>query len=250
MSVYMFAIYQYKQVANYWQQGYITLKVLNIDDNLKAELNKELSFVISQYHMNYCSADEIYNYIKLRNPQFISKTSMKYSYDLFSVLELLFADFYQFQRPLISSLDAKFETGDEILSKYLESKTIVKLSSLRKFLDNKIVDKRFTIHEIIFDKYNEFIVIDQDTMICKENFNITEKELIRLDIIIGMSLEQKDKVDIQKDIVEKYYFTEIARFKMNRYLLFGIINTFLHDKYDIVMETAMFRHGLFSVKRR
>jgi hypothetical protein len=65
-----------------------------------------------------------------------------------------------------------------------------------------------------------------------------------------MALEQKDKIDIQNDIVEKYYFTEIARMKTNRYLLFGIINTFLHDKYEIVMETVMFRHGQFSVKRR
>lgn len=250
MSVFMSAIYQYKNVAYYWQQGYITLKALHIDDNLKAELNKYLSIVIAQYHMNYCSADEIYNFIKIHNPQFINEASMKYSYDLFSVLELLFTGIYQFKRPLIGNLDVKFETGDETLSKYLESKTIVKLSSLRRFLDNKIVDKYFTIHGIIFDKYNEFVVVDQDTMIRKENLNISDREIVRLDLIIEMVLEQKHKIDIQKDIVEEYYFTEIARIKTNRYLLFGIINTFLHDKYEILMETIMFRYGQFSVKRR
>ena len=86
-------------------------------------------------------------------------------------------------------------------------------------------------------------------MIRKENLNLNERELVRLDVIIEMLLEQKASIDIQEDIVNKFYFTEIAKMKTNRYLLFGIVNTFLHDKYVIKMETPIFRNGQFTIER-
>ena len=250
MSVLMSAMYNYKNVAYYWEKGYITLKSLNISDEQKEKLKQYISIVISQYQLGYCSADEIFNFIKTNDPHFIESTKMNYSYDLFSVLEAMLSNDYKFKRPLIGMLNHEFKSGAETLSKYLSSKTIVKLTSLRRFLDNKIIDRYYTIRDILDEKYNEFVVVDQDTMIRKENLNINEKELVRLDAIIEMLLEQKNKISIQDDIVSKYYFTELAKMKVNRYLLYGIVNTFFHDKYLLVMDTAVFRNGQFSIEKR
>ena len=249
-SVFMSAIYDYKETAYYWQQGYITLKALNVSEEAKNKLKQYLSTVITQYHLNYCSADEIFNFVKIQMPAFISETKMKYSYDLFSVLELLFGSEFKFKRPLIGNKNSEFESGAETLSKYLESKILVRLSSLRRFLDSKIVSRYYTIHEILEEKHNEFVVTDQDTMVRKERFEITEKELIRLDVVLEMLLEEKEQIDIQEDIVDKCYFTEIAKIKCNRYLVFGVINTFFHDKYVIKLETPIFRNGQFTVKKK
>ena len=250
MSVLMSAMYNYKNVAYYWEKGYITLKSLNISEAQKEKIKQYISVVISQYQLGYCSADEIFNFVKTNDPNFIESTKMNYSYDLFSVLEAMFSSEYTFKRPLIGMINCEFKSGAETLSKYLSSKTIVKLSSLRKFLDNKIVDRYYTIRDILDEKYNEFVAVDQDTMVRKENLNINEKELVRLDAIIEMLLEQNDKISIQDDIVSKYYFTELAKMKVNRYLIYGVVNTFFHDKYSLTMDTAIFRNGQFSIEKR
>ena len=253
MSVFMTALYEVGGTAYYWQQGYLNVKNLVISEETKLKLRQLLNLLIGQYHMEYCSADEIFNLVDIQMHDFIINSGMKYSYDLFSVLQVLFAGEYKFKRPLIGSKDAVFENSLEIIDGYLASRNTVKFDKMRKFVDTKTghnADVYVTVFEIIKNKWNEFVAIDSDTMVRKETINITEREIVRLDVIIEMILEQKDKVFIKEDLFEKFYFTEIAKMKVNTYILMGLVNTFLHDKYEIIMESKMYKNGSFSIKMK
>ena len=37
---------------------------------------------------------------------------------------------------------------------------------------------------------------------------------------------------------------------VNKYLVFGLVNTYLHDKYEVCMDSRMYKHGDFSITNR
>lgn len=252
-SVFISALYEAGGTAYYWRQGYVNVNSLNISEEDKNKLRQLVSFLIGQYHNEYCSANEIFNLVNIQMHEFIIVHGMKYSYDLFSVLQVLFADEFKFQRPLIGSMNAVFETKYEILDGYLATKNIVNLTKLRKFIDSKIANKTtnyYTIYDIIIDKWNEFVPIDVDTIVSKESLNVSEKELTRLDVIIEMLLEEKNILNIEEDIVNKFIFKELAGIQTNRYLVFGLVNTYFRDKYSVYEETKHYRGGTFYIKTK
>ncbi len=253
MSVFMSAIYEVGNLAYFWQQGYIHMSKFNISDVEKASLKQLIDYRINQYHMEYCSADEIFELVNIQMHAFVERCGMKYSYDLFSVLQILFANEYKFKRPLLGSKDAVFETSSEIIDGYLASKNIVKFDKLRKYVDAKTghnADVYVTVFEILKNKWNEFVAIDSNTMFRKEIVNISDREIIRLDVIIEMLLEEKETINIEEDIVQRFFFKELAKMPVNKYLVFGLVNTYLHDKYEACMDSKMYKHGDFSITNR
>ena len=252
-SVFMSAIYEVGGLAYYWMQGYIGVDKLNISEEDKAKLKQLIEYLIAQYHMEYCSADEIFNLVNIQMNDFIVNCGMKYSYDLFSVLQVLFANDFKFKRPMVGSHDAVFETGNEIVDGYLASKSMVKLMKMRKYLDIKTgntPDKYITVFEIIKNKWNEFVAVDVDTIVRKETISVSDKEVVRLDVIVEMLLEQKDTLNIEEDIIEKCFFKEIAGMQSNKYLISGLVNTFLHDKYEVSAEGNKYRGGTFFITKK
>ena len=250
-SVFLAVVYDEDGFALYWQKGYVNVNNLGILEEDKNKLEQLLSSLIGQYHNEYCSADEIFNLVNISMHDFIVNCGMRYSYDLFSVLQVLFPDKYKFQRPLIGNKNAVFENKYELLETYLTSKNIVNLTKLRKFLNSKSQNKSndyYTIYNIINDKRNEFIPIDGETIIRKDCLNISSQEITRLDVVIEMLLEEKDTLNIEEDIVNKYIFKELANIKTNKYLVFGLINTYLGNKYRTYLTTKKFHNGTFLIK--
>lgn len=250
MSVFMSAIYDVGNLAYFWQQGYIHISKVNLSTEEKEALRKLIEYRINQYHMEYCSADEIFELVSMQMPALVQRIGMKYSYDLFSILQIVFANEYKFKRPLLGTKGAVFETSFEIVDGYLISKDVVKFDKLRKYVDAKTAHNAnvyITVFEIIKNKWNEFVAIDSNTMVKKETLSITEKEIARLDVIVEMLLEEKTKIDIENDIVQRFFFKELAKMPANRFVILGIVNTYLHDKYEVVMDSKMYKNGSFSI---
>ena len=255
LSVFMSAIYEIENLAYFWQQGYIDVNKLPISEENKTQLKQLINYLINQYHMEYCSIDELFELVNIQMKDLISNCKMKYSYDLFSVAQILFKNEYKFKRPLIGSKDAVFESSYEIIDGYLASREIVKFTKLRKYVDMKTGNQHsgkdyVTMYDIVKSKWNEYVPIDAETMVRKETIQISEKEIVRLDVIIDMLLEQSETVSIKEDLLERHFFTQIANMNVNNYLFMGLVNTFLHDKYEVVMDASMFKYGSFSIKRR
>lgn len=250
-SVFMSVIYEVGDFAYYWEKGYIRVSNLNISDERKESLRKLLLYLISQYHMEYCSADEIFNLVNIQMHDFIITNNIRYSYDLFSILQILFKNDFVFQRPLIGSMNAKFENSNEIIDGYLLNKDVVKLSMLRKYLDAKAAhtaNDYISIFKILINKRNEFVATDVDTIVRKETININQKDLMKLDILVDLLLDNQEVLNIEEDIIQKGYFKEFAGMPINRYLIFGIINSYLNEKY-ILEADWKFRGGTFFIKR-
>lgn len=254
-TVFMSAIYDLGNYVYFWRQGYVDVDKLPITFEDKNQLKKLINYLINQYHMEYCSADELFELIDIQMKDLIVKCKMKYSYDLFSVVKVLFKNDYKFQRPLIGDKDATFESTYEIVDGYLASRDIVKLNKLRRYVDMKIGNRHdkkdyMTIYDIVKAKWNDFVVIDAETMVRKETVNIAEKEIVRLDVILDMLFEQSETISVKEGLVNKHFFTQIANMNVNSYLLIGLVNSFLHDKYEIIMDSSMFKFGTFSIKKR
>lgn len=250
-SVFMSVIYEVGRLAYYWGRGYVSVDKLHIVEADKGRLRMFLDQCISQYSKGYCSADEYFDVIKVKMPDFITKCNIVYSYDLFSIIQILFTDQYKFSRPFVGKLDAIFENIYEIVDSYLESKTIVKLRKMRVDIGAKTKSNSYlTVLEIIKYKWNEFVAIDFNTIVRKDAIKLSRQDLVRLDSVLEGLFLVNDKVDIEKDIINCYFFNEIAMMPVNKFLLFGLINTFLHDKYDVISDTGKYVTSKFTVVRK
>lgn len=250
-SVFMSALYEVGNIAYFWMQGYINVNSLNISESDKTKLKQLIDELISQYPMEYCSADELFDLANEKMRYFIINNGMKYSYDLFSVAQIIFANDYKFKRPLLGSKNAIFESNNEMIDGYLAQRNTVKLVKMRKYIDSKTAhspDEYNTIFSIIKNKWNEFIALDIDTIVRKETIIVPEKEIVRLDVVIEMLLEHNESINIEEEIVNKFFFKELAGMVVNKYLIFGLVNTFLHDKYEVLAEGNKYRGGTFFLK--
>ena len=252
-SVFMSAIYEVGGIAYYWMRGYVVVKNFDISDEDIFRLKQLIDKAIDKSNVGYCSADEIYNLVYSEMNYFLNKCKIKYSYDLFSILQIIFINAFKFKRPLIGTFNVIFESESEAIDNYLLDKNVVSLYEMRKYIHSKVPKNEnefFTIFEIIKNKWNEFVAVDCNTIIRKENVVLTQKELLKLESIIDSALEEKEILNIQQDIVDKNYFQEIAGMHANKYLIFGLTNSFLHNKYDFFEEANIYRAGNFTIKKR
>ncbi len=63
-------------------------------------------------------------------------------------------------------------------------------------------------------------------------------------------LGQKDTLNVEEDIVEKFFFKGIAGMQSNRYLILGLVNTFFHEKYEVSAEGNEYRGGTFFITKK
>jgi hypothetical protein len=64
-----------------------------------------------------------------------------------------------------------------------------------------------------------------------------------------MLLEEKPELNIEEDIINKNIFKDIAGIAVTKYLIFGLVNSYLQDKYIAEDKQKNFKFSNFTISR-
>ena len=152
-------------------------------------------------------------------------------YSLFSILKILFKNKYYFYRPLIGKEKINSNSSRGVIMNYLEDYDVIKIDSIVKYIQ-KMNIRCLTIEEIFETTSEQFLQIDKETIVKKEIASINKFELEAISKSIRLHINNYGLCYISK--VSSYVNFPNLKYKWNKYLLLGIVRTYLRDEYRII----------------
>ena len=251
-SVFISCVYELGYIR-YWNQRFISPELVQLTDSEEKQLLICIEKLLTVSNCEFCSVYTLYKMIVKEMPSFCESKYINFAYDLFSYLQVMLPDKYRYQRPLIGRQGCVFNSSRWLAEEFLQGKKIAKLNELRKYIDMRLSVhniKYYTLFEAITDNSDEFVLIDSNTIISKDTYKITEREIVNVDSLFDIVTSTKDEVSIDKDVVEAGFFTTLGGLEVNRYLLLGILISYVPNKYDFVLDHGTVKKSSIIVKKK
>lgn len=170
-----FAVSQ-EGILNY-RSKYIHIDLLNINNRDVNYLRNVLISSLSDNRIHHIS--DLMTYIKLTNKELTIKLMLEDSFGLFSVLEYLFGEEFEFKRPFIANVGIRIDNQYDRLCEFVNSFENLSIDSLVDFANENrlhmysIIEFVDGLENFVF-KNNESIVKIEKTNLNKYNVEIVE----------------------------------------------------------------------------
>ena len=156
---------------------------------------ENIEFLFNSLKTKIISIKKLYSRMKILYSDFFEKNDFILDdYSLFSILKILFKDKYYFYRPLIGKEKINSNSSRGVIMNYLQ--------------------------------------IDKETIVKKEIASINKFELEAISKSIRLHINNYGLCYISK--VSSYVNFPNLKYKWNKYLLLGIVRTYLRDEYRII----------------
>lgn len=224
-----------------YNRRFIYANKTNIDV-IKTELKNKIEELFITLNTNYLTSHKIYAKIALSSKNFLLKVNFEVDgFNIYSIIRSLFPKEYYYRRPIISKLDAGIMTNIMALRQYLVTLDEFDIKKVELYvtkmgLSSKWFYEYYTLCEYMSE---DFILIDKKTMIKKEKFGIEEYTLNLVEKNLDILLERYEEIKLNE--FDAYFvFPDLKGYEWNEYLLIGLINTYMLDKYEIKKDSNNF----------
>lgn len=165
-------------------------KILNFDgtyvhvDNLKlydsdiAYFKQVLSKVICDDVPKHSRV--LFDYIMSATPDILKRLSVYYQFSLFSLLEYLFNNEYEFSRPYIANKGIIIDRPKELLEEYVASNDVVDVNELFEMVNDyhaSVVDKL----KYLLSFNESHLLVSKDQLVSLGSIGITENDVSRME---------------------------------------------------------------------
>lgn len=212
-------------------------KFFNIN-NVKLEnediefFQNNIKYLMDSLKVNTISARKLYSRIKILNPKILSKFYfIKDDFSFFSLLKYIFKNNYSCNRPFISiDKNTRPDTKQVILDFVSEFDNIT-IKEVYKFTDKMNMRKLSKI-EIMDLLKNNYVQYDREDFIKKELLDIRKYDLSEIQKVLLHYIKDFGNIKLDKF----NYYTNFPKLnkRWNKYLLIGIVNTFMNDVFELI----------------
>lgn len=208
---------------------YIYLNKLNIDYKFIEMMNQTLKENLYNNEIHAISMNKFYIKMKLKYGEILKQYKIDNSNKLFSVAEHFCKNFY-FNRPMISSDENYYQSQYSIICNYIKSLDKFSFDDVKEFIRNQRFNNLWNFSELLIEMSSDFVQVSVNSMISIKKFEISKEELSEIDRMISFLLNNGN---INTKTFKGYSLFPKLKYIWNKYLLIGIIRTFLSEKYEI-----------------
>lgn len=216
---------------------FIYLDKLNIPDSLKEKLQEIIEETFQKTNQ-IISCKLLYDIIMEKNKDLLANLIIPINYfSLFSLIKVLFPE-YGYHRPLIYKNKENKQSFFNILYNYALS-----LDSFnKKDLDNYIKELQLrplnSYLSFMEEMSDNFVQINIDTMLNKNKLNIDSTFLKSFEEALNLYFINNNSLDTSS--FNSFALFPEFQYKWNKYLLVGLIRSYLFSKYKITNTTKMY----------
>ncbi len=241
VKTYVFKNLMYKEISNNLiqveNQNFIYLDKVGLSFAAIKNLKDFIDKLFIRSGDMFLSARKIYARLVIEQKDLLNDLLIvKSNFSLFSLIQCLFPNDYNFRRPLIfKDKSIKLDSQDIVIKEFVIPKDRFTTKELFNFMDSRLLNRATVartienFHELIADNY---IRIDKETFIRKEKLGITEDQIKEIESVLDMIFDTVDQLNTQS--FKGYQMFPALKFHWNKYLLVGIIFTYLSSKFEIV----------------
>lgn len=239
-----------KYLDSFYRNRPVIEKINTIDiDAFKEILIQEAASLFNSLNSFVISSHKLYSIMRLKYREEMSKLDELNNQDyFFQICEVLLSREYIFEKPFISKSKGISLTNDELMIRYAYSQEKITVPMLRKYADKmhfKRVDNMLTFFVEISDQY---VQVDVDTLINKDSLDINDEVISKIKDEIMFYIKSFGSVYTSKYV--GYDVLPSINIKWNKYLLIGLIRTFLNNDFEIEYTNNAYNRTDFIIKIR
>ncbi len=236
-----------KNLLSLSNSRYIYLDNINISREDKESIREIIENTFIELNSEIISVDKLYAKIFLAYPHILE--NLKYidsSFALFSLLEKTHPD-YNYYRPLLSKTSNKNMTTMGLIVDYIKDLDQFNIKMINDYCNNMNIAQIGNTTEFIDKVSNDFVQIDVDTMIKKEKLNISDFQLNEIKKVLDLILNNYEEINTKH--FEGYVVLPKLLIAWNKYLLVGIIKTYLSNYFKIEYTDRYYHITDFIIRR-
>ena len=225
----------------------IDANVFNMSDETILRLKEIIETLMSSLKSECISANKLYGYLKITNNTILNEIPLvKNSFDMFSLVSFFLKDSFYFSRPFISK-NKQILTNNSILRDYLLKQESFSHLSVVSFC-NKAQIKLYDYLTLLLDVADEFVQVSIDRAERKDVFKIDENQLneIKKNLLFYIS----SFGEINLSTFRGYPSLPKLEREWNKYLLAGIVRTYLSNDLDIEYTDSQYNLTSFIIRRK
>ena len=230
-------------------KSYIYIEKLNITEQIKQELKEYIDDLFIKLDSNILTSKKIYASLNIMNKNLYNKlniTARFGDFELFSIIQHLYKDDYFYSRPIISKEEELTTTAYMLIKQYAKRLNIFSYNDIKKYIYKMNLGGLSSYLNFMDDLSDEYVQINKDSMIRKEELNITREQLEKIEEFMDLLLKNKE---VKTDEFNGYFMLPRLARGWNKYLLIGIIKTYFREKYDIQNTTNFYDTTDFIIRR-
>lgn len=221
---------------------------LNISDKDITNLKKLIDELFHNLNSETISVRKVYARIKLFEDKYDINIKLLNSYfDLFSIIQLLFPNDYYYSRPFISTNPNMSTSNEQFLRNYLVNFDSFTNKDVKNYFTKMNVRGLYSYLMFMESMSDEYVQVDMDKMVKKEIFNISDDDLRNIKKVLNLLLNNYDCIDTK--VFKGYSIFPKINYEWNKYLLVGIIRSYLSDFFAVENTANTYHLTDFIIRR-
>ena len=232
---YVFQVIMYDRDDVVWLSGksFILIKNLTISAELKNAFIEEIEYLFKYLDSDYISSGKLFSRMIIMHEELMNSIPLiNNERRLISLINVLFGEQYTVVRGYIT----KGNIGDNVtayslIEEYINNKSYFSNSDIKDYCEKMSIRGLYSFQDFMIDNSDSFVQISKDTCVKKELINITETQLVLLQKELDFYINSFGP--IKTESLNNYSRFPKINQEWNKYLLVGVIRTFLEDVYEI-----------------
>lgn len=250
-SVFYNFLYNRNDIVMDFDKSFITLSAINISCEFKNIIMNTIQFYLNSSDTQIISYLQVLDKIKKEYPQELENIPLINSqYMFFSFISKLFANDFNFNRPLISSINVNIEniSSQSLIDNYANTLDFFDKNIIDEYIEKNCLRGLYSYLEFMIDHSSEFVQINRDAMVKINNAGIPQKAIDIIDNQLSFYLSEF--FDMNLKYFSSYYLLPKIQYPWNEYFIAGIIRSFLSEKYDLFYTDSNYKITEFIVKKK
>ena len=231
-----------REILNYFGE-YLYARHLNITAQEISFLKSTLNQLLSDKNPHHAS--ELFDVVLNVRPEIAERNGITIPFRLFSVLNYLFGESYQFSRPFIALNGVSIGKPFERLKELVEDSEEIEVAEIQSFAK----DNHFSIPNVL-DLINSFntthVFKDAKTLVRLDSVGITKEKFTEIEKMISDEIGNETVIIAELKCIHS--LGKIA-FAWNEWLLYSLIKKW-SNQLEIGTTSSQFRHATPLVARR
>ncbi len=219
-----------------------------IEKSVIDELKQFIDNLFTSLNTRIISSRKIYAKLALTNKELLSKLKIATdSYSTFSLIKYLFKNDYGFNRPLIALDKDSNVNCFGLFANYALTLDSFNHETIKLYANKMNIRSLYSYLEFMEGLSDDFVQISQDAMVSKRKINLSPATIQEIDQMLSLIFSRFKEIHLDK--FNGYAMLPRLPYHWNKYLLAGIIRSYLSDKYETENTANSYDKTSFIIRK-
>lgn len=226
---------------------FVYLKDYNISEETIIDLKKFIDELFNKMNSELLTSKKIYARLQLTNKELFNKLNLSNGhFELFSIIRVLYNDLY-FNRPYISKSKTDNNSRYSIIRNYVTKFDAFDFKDIQDYQSKMNIGGLYSYLQFMEDMSDEYVQVDIDRMVKIEKINLDNIKINEIKKTIDLILNNFGEINTEK--FNGYSLFPKISYTWNKYLLVGVIRSYLSGCFDITNTENMYNITDFIIRR-